>query len=226
MKPSVAFLLPVFVFLCGCNTVYIPATPSTPVFEGKGQIVATSSVGLSGVNFNISHSPVKHFYYGAEAFGLWSGRRLIHSNAGAHLGFYRHFRDSTGGINLQGGFRLGESAYETDTRYKTYFGQIFAASYLRRATFGMGLRLDIYKGENQMPPPVFMPGENLKKNLLIPCAFLFLQSKPKRNPGLSFFMLAGFQGPDLNYGFVDFFELNDHYHMVIFRTGLRFQFRY
>ena len=241
------FFFAVCACLCAlesCNTIYVPATPSTPVFASGNSVKLNSTLGASGLNASLDYSPISHYYLGGEAHGmklqfLDSNRQL---NAGGHIGYYFSPGDEDSHLNFQLGYNFGSShyadvfdsaeshLYSSTNVYETYHAQVFYVQDFRHGKyFGFGARYDLYRGSFTNANNHFF-GKSIPVKTSLPMAFIFLEYPLGRNPRNSPWNLNAYGGLQLST-----FNLANNdasqdvpgfYTYFIFRVGISYQLHF
>ena len=238
------FLFLIFIFsslLESCNAIYIPATPSTPVFANGNSVKINSTLGASGINASIDYSPLTHFYLGGEVHGLRlmmldSNRNL---NLGGHIGYYFSPGDEDSHLNFQIGYNTGnghyadvfDSAashlYSSENKYQTYHAQAFYAHDFREGkTLGFGLNYAIYKGSNTDIKSRYYR-KSIPEKTSFPMVFAFFEYPFGRKSNwylnaFSAFQLSTEQVGDLNVSQ----DVPGFYTYFIFRIGIAYQIHF
>lgn len=234
MRNIIPFLLLV-IFIESCNSLYVPATPSIPVFEKKQSLKISGSVGGKGWNANADYTPLDHLYFGVRYHGMEqpSGRNSQES-LGAHLGCYFN-QDFGGHSNFQFGYTLGHAYYADqfsggegylrigDNTYNQIYFQAFQALKTWKGNaWILGLRMDMYHAHYSYLWP------NLYRNDVpirsaFPMGFVCYQYSFKKAPGLMSDLYVGYQTSTIQAGrYVGY----AFYTGVICRAGISYRFEF
>lgn len=221
-----------------CNAIYIPATPSTPVFAKGNSVKINSTIGASGVNGSLDYSPINHIYLGGEAQGI----RLMmldsnrHLNLGGHIGYYLCPGDEDSHLNFQVGYTYGKShyadvydsteshLYSASSVYATYHIQAFYVHDFRQSkVFGVGVRYDIYRGTYTDIKSRYYR-KSIPEKTSFPMAFAFFEYAFGRNSPWNLNALAGFQLSSEQVGDINVTQdVPRFYPNFIFRVGIAYQ---
>ncbi len=228
-------LIPVFE---SCNAIYVPATPSTPVFAKGNSLKLNTTVGATGLNASLDYSPITHYYLGGE----WHGTKLdsnSHLNAGAHVGYYFSPNGENSILNFQVGYNYGNGhyadvydstdshLYKTNFVYETYHVQVFYVNDYRQSKFfGVGLRYDYYHGNyaNEFSP-FFI--KSIPRKTSLPMAFVFFEYSFGRNSTWNLNATGGVQLSTANITDKDISQdVPGFYTNFFFRAGIAYQIHF
>lgn len=241
MRPLFVLLFISVFIIDGCNAIYIPATPSTPVFAKGNSIKLNSTFGASGFNASLDYSPINHYYIGGE----WHGMKLMsldsnrQMNAGGHIGYYFSPGDEDSHLNFQVGYNFGNSHYadvfddlqshlhSTSCVYETYHAQAYYVQDFRQEKFfGVGLRFDYFKGSYTDINSIIFT-KSLPAKTVLPMAFAFFEYPFGRNSPWNLNAMAAMQ--------ISTAQLQDKnasqdvpgfYTHFIFRVGIAYQLHF
>lgn len=198
-----SFIIFVFFFAMeSCNSLYVPATPSTPVFVKGNSLKASSSLSVDGLNLNLDYSPFNHFYFGGNAHGYY-GTYNNHLNGSGYAGIYFNLPDSLIHLNFQSGYVQGSADWtdnfvgsdfvlgSASTIYHTTYVQAFCALHPHEKNqLGFGLRYDFYRAAfNAVYPRDF--SSHIPGQAGIPMAFAFGDFGFKKHPAFKFNLFLG-----------------------------------
>jgi hypothetical protein len=238
MRHFIFFFFISFFLLESCNTMYVPATPSTPVFAKGNSFKINTTLGASGLNGSVDYSPLNHYYLGGEAQGM----RLMpldsnhHLNVGGHVGYYFSPGDEDSHLNFQIGYTYGTShyadvfdsteshLYSASSVYATYHIQAFYVHDFRETKFfGFGLRYDLFRGTYTDIRSKFFV-KSVPEKTSLPMAFVFFEYPFGRN---SPWNLNAFTGVQLSTAQISDKNVSQDvpgfYTYFVFRVGIAYQ---
>jgi hypothetical protein len=226
--------IPAFL-LVGCNSLYVPATPSVPVFEKKQALKVSGSIGVKGWNANADYTPLNYFYFGAAYHGMEVRGSNSHQSLGAHVGGYFNHKSFEGHSNLQFGYTLGHSYYAdqfsgssdhlrrgTGSYNKIHLQAFHSVRTVKENAWMLGIRWDAYRAHYTGLAPNFYKNEVPTRSDFL-MAFICYQYSFNKLPALMTDLYLGYQvssiepGGHAGYAF---------YSGLILRVGVSYQFEF
>jgi hypothetical protein len=243
MRPFLFFVfISAFIFE-SCNSIYVPATPSTPVFGKGNSFKINTTVGASGLNASLDYSPITHYYLGGEVHGmkLMALDSNRHLNAGGHIGYYFSPGDEDSHLNFQIGYNFGnchyadvfDSAeshlYSCSAVYETYHAQSYYVHDFRHGKFfGFGVRYDLYRVNGKYTDVYnHFFTKSIPVKTSVPMAFAFFEYPFGRHSVWNLNMFGGVQ-LSTNRGEHNFVgqDVPGFYTYFVFRIGIAYQIHF